>query len=151
MSSFDTAEQLLAAVGADLGCSSWYPVDQARVDAFAEATGDHQWIHVDPARAAQGPFGGTVAHGFLTLSMLPVMLGELQQVPGARLALNYGLNRVRFPAPVPTGGRIRATAVLSAAEPVADNGVQTITRVSVELDGAPKPCCVAEAVTRFHF
>ncbi len=151
MSSFDTAEQLLAAVGADLGQSSWHRIDQARVDAFAEATGDHQWIHVDPVRAAQGPFGGTVAHGFLTLSMLPVLLGELQQVPGARLALNYGLNRVRFPTPVPTGGRIRATAVLSAAEPVADNGVQTITRVSVELDGAPKLCCVAEAVTRFHF
>ncbi|MGA8113654.1 MAG: MaoC family dehydratase [Actinocatenispora sp.] len=148
----ESADELLAATGSELGASGWHLVDQARVDAFAEITGDHQWIHVDPDRAADGPFGGTVAHGFLTLSLLPVLVSEIQRVPGARLAVNYGLNRVRFPAPLRTGSRVRATATLLDAQRVdGDGGVQCVTRVSVEGEGAPKPCCVAELVTRYFF
>lgn len=149
MRTFDSAAELLAAAGTDLGVSGWRPVNQSRIDAFADATGDRQWIHVDAERAAAGPFGTTVAHGFLTLALLPMLLREVVQVRAAH-ALNYGLDRVRFPAPLPAGSRVRAGATLLSATPV-DAGVQTVLRATVQADGAAKPCCVADLVTRYLF
>ncbi|BCJ29972.1 MaoC family dehydratase [Actinocatenispora sera] len=149
MRTFRSAAELLAAVGTDLGTSGARPVNQARIDAFADATGDRQWIHVDAERAAAGPFGTTVAHGFLTLSLLPMLLREVVEVRAAH-ALNYGLDRVRFPAPLPAGSRVRASATLLSADP-ADGGVQTVLRATVQAAGAAKPCCVADLVTRYLF
>ncbi|GAB3980146.1 MaoC family dehydratase [Plantactinospora veratri] len=120
------------------------------MNAFAEATGDHQWIHVDPERAATGPYGTTVAHGFLTLSLLPVLVGQLYRVEGIRLAINYGLNRVRFPAPLRTGDAVRVGAELLQADPVSGGGAQVVLRVTVESERGGKPCCVAETVTRLY-
>ena len=136
--------------GATLGPGPWLTVDQERVNLFAEATGDHQWIHTDPERAAQGPFGGTVAHGYLTLSLLPMLMKDLYRVEGARMGVNYGLNKVRFPAPLRTGGKIRASAEVLSAEPTPDGGVQLVTRVTIEADGVAKPVCVAETVSRVY-
>jgi acyl dehydratase len=147
---FDSLATLKAAAGEHLGYSPWRTVDQAQVDAFAEATGDRQWIHVDPARAAAGPFGTTIAHGFLVLSLLPVLVAEIYRVDGVRMAINYGLNRVRFPAPVPTGSLVRAGARLASVEDVAGGGVQMVSEVTVEREGGTKPCCVAETVSRLH-
>jgi len=142
---FTTFEELAAAVGEDLGTTDWLEVTQERVDAFAEATGDHQWIHVDVERAAAGPFGGTIAHGYLTLALVPHFNAELfaLETPGARL--NYGVNKVRFPTPVRVGSRIRAhVQVVSLAEVA--SGKQLVLRYTVEIDGQPKPACVAETV-----
>ncbi|GIL30016.1 MaoC family dehydratase [Actinocatenispora comari] len=152
MRTFDSAAELLAAAGTDLGTSGWRPVNQGRIDAFADATGDRQWIHVDAERAAAGPFGTTVAHGFLTLSLLPMLLREVVEVRAAH-ALNYGLDRVRFPAPLPAGSRVRASATLLSAVAVGpvEAGVQTTVRATVQADGAAKPCCVADLVTRYLF
>jgi acyl dehydratase len=144
---FERLADLQALVGAELGVSDWITVDQARIDRFAEATGDHQWIHVDAARAAQGPFGSTVAHGFLTLSLLPAFYETAFAVRDARMGVNYGLNRVRFPAPVPAGSRLRARMKLLAYEPI-DGGAQTIVECTVEREGSDKPVCVAEAIAR---
>ena len=147
-----TAESLSALLrmgGTDLGASAWIEVEQGAVDAFAEATGDHQWIHTDVERARQGPFGGTIAHGYLTLAMLIPMWSELLQVEGASMAINYGLNRVRFPAPVPVGSRIRASGVLSNVEAI-EGGVQVTANLTVEAEGQAKPVCVAEAIFRFY-
>jgi acyl dehydratase len=127
--------------------SGWVAVDQARIDAFAGATGDHQWIHVDPVRAAAGPFGATVAHGFLTLSLLPLMAESAFEVRGIRMGVNYGLNRVRFPAPVPVGSRLRGRFKLVRYEPL-DGGAQLTTEVTMEREGSTKPVCVAESVAR---
>jgi acyl dehydratase len=146
---FASVAELAASVGETIGPGEPFPVEQARVDAFADATGDHQWIHVDPQRAAAGPFGGTVAHGYLTLSLLPALMGKLYRVEGLRMAINYGLNRVRFPAPLRVGSAVRATAVISAVEPV-PGGYQLVTTVTVTADGADKPCCVAETVSRYY-
>ena len=146
---FTSPERLLDAVGEHLGISDWLTVDQERVDRFAEATGDHQWIHVDPQRAKQGPFGTTIAHGYLTLALLPVLTPQLLRVEGVTMAVNYGVNRVRFPAPLPVGSRIRATGVILGASRVSD-GVQLTLSVTVTREGADKPVCVAETVTRFH-
>ncbi|WP_282795454.1 MaoC family dehydratase [Streptomyces sp. CC224B] len=148
---FRSADDLRAAVGEQLGYSDWLEVDQKRIDLFAEATGDHQWIHVDPERAAGGPFGATIAHGYLTLSLLPVFVPQVMRVEGMRMGLNYGTNKVRFPSPVPVGSRLRATAVLTAVEPTKDDGVQVTTAVTVEREGADKPACVAESVSRYYF
>lgn len=141
--------ELLDMVGADLGISSWIEVSQAAVDGFAEATGDHQWIHVDVERAKAGPFGGTIAHGYLTLSMLIPMWSELLVVEVTSMAVNYGLDRVRFPAPVPVGSRIRTSGTLSSAEEVS-GGVQVKAQLTVECDAQEKPVCVAEAIFRFY-
>ncbi len=119
------------------------------MDLFAEATGDHQWIHVDPERARLGPFGGTIAHGYLTLSLLPMLLQGMVRVPGVGLAVNYGLNRVRFVSPVPVGSRVRATAVPQEVTDV-EGGVQLVLAVTVEVEGQAKPACVAETVTRLY-
>lgn len=140
---FTTFDEVTAAVADELGSSDWLVLDQDRVNRFADATGDHQWIHVDEARAAAGPFGGTIAHGFLTLSLVPLLSTGVFafDTPGAKL--NYGLNKVRFPTPVPVGSRIRVVSTLAEVTPAA-GGLQVTIRHVVELDGAPKPACVAE-------
>lgn len=139
--------ELEACVGQEIGCSDWIGIDQARIDAFAAATGDAQWIHTDPARAAAGPFGRTVAHGFLTLSLLPAFMADAYRVDDVRMGINYGLNRVRFPAPVPVGSRLRAHFRLLSFEPL-DGGAQLGVEISIEREGADKPVCVAESLTR---
>lgn len=138
---------LAGRIGEVLGVSDWITVDQARIDRFAEATGDHQWIHVDPVRAAAGPFGGTVAHGFLTLSLLPWFFDHGFVVNDTQMGLNYGLNKVRFPAPVPVNSRLRAQFKLLAYEPI-DGGAQLLVEATIEREGATKPVCVAESLTR---
>ncbi len=145
---FSSSDELRAAVGEELGPSDWLEVDQKRIDLFAAATGDHQWIHVDPERAAKGPFGTTIAHGYLTLSLLPSLVPLLMRVSPMRMGINYGLNRVRFPAPVPVGSRLRARAVITGVSEV-EGGVQLTTAVTVEREGGDKPVCVAESVSRF--
>lgn len=147
MTTFATPQDLLAAVGADLGTTDWLEIDQARIDTFADATGDHQWIHVDRERAKDGPFGTTVAHGFLTLSLLPEMFQSAFDVADVRMGINYGLNKVRFTTPVPSGGRVRGRFVLAAYEPI-DGGAQLAVTVTMELEGAPKPACIAESLSR---
>lgn len=147
---FTSAEELRAAIGEPLGPSEWLEVDQKRIDLFADATGDHQWIHVDPERAATGPFGSTIAHGYLTLSLLPTLVPQVMRVEGMRMGLNYGANKVRFPAPVPVGSRLRATAVITEVAE-AGGGVQVTATVTVEREGGDKPVCVAESVSRYYF
>jgi len=144
---FERLADLRPLVGQSLGSSDWILVDQARIERFAEATGDHQWIHVDPARAAAGPYGTTIAHGFLTLSLLPLMFDTGFAIGDVRMGVNYGLNKVRFPAPVPAGSRVRGHFRLLAWEPV-DGGAQLVVEVTVEAEGLGKPVCVAESVTR---
>jgi acyl dehydratase len=141
--------ELKALVGSPIGTSDWLTIDQARIDQFAAVTGDDQWIHVDPKRAAAGMFGSTVAHGFLTLSLLPYFIRSSHKVEGARMSVNYGLNRVRFPAPVPVNSRLRAQFKLISFEPI-EGGVQIITEVTVEREGQAKPVCVAESVGRLY-
>ncbi|MEU3751211.1 MaoC family dehydratase [Streptomyces olivoreticuli] len=145
---FSSPDELRTAVGEELGPSDWLEVDQKRIDLFAAATGDHQWIHVDPERAAKGPFGTTIAHGYLTLSLLPSLVPLLMRISPVRMGINYGLNRVRFPAPVPVGSRLRARAVITGVSEV-EGGVQLTTAVTVEREGGDKPVCVAESVSRF--
>ncbi|WP_217136199.1 MaoC family dehydratase [Leucobacter chinensis] len=142
---FTGAAALEAAAGDDLGFSAWHTIDQARIDAFAETTNDRQWIHVDPERAAETPAGSTIAHGYLTLSLISAMLGELYRIEGVTMLLNYGLNRVRFPAPVPVGSRVRAHGRIASVEP-SDRGVQIVFAVTIEIEGADRPACVAEPV-----
>jgi acyl dehydratase len=149
MKQFASVASLRDAVGTTLGPGPWFEVDQSRVDTFADATGDHQWIHVDPERAAEGPFGGTIAHGYLTLSLLPVLMKDLYAVDGVRLGINYGLNKVRFPSPVKVGSKIRLSAEIASVEEVG-GGVQVVLRSTVEADGTDKPVCVAESVVRYH-
>ena len=147
---FSTPDELLAAVGQDLGHSDWVSVDQARIDMFAEATGDHQWIHVDPEAAVAGPFGATIAHGYLTLALTNQMLPEVVRVENISMGINYGVNRVRFPQPVVVGSRLRASATLTSAEELAGGvGVQTVITITVEIEGQAKPACVVESVSRF--
>ena len=142
----ETVADLASLVGQPLGHSSWFEVTE-RVNAFADATEDHQWIHVDPERAAQGPFGGTIAHGYLTLALMIPMWSEVLTVRQRRMGINYGLNRVRFPAPVRVGQKIRLSATLAAVEDV-PGGVQVTVDCVIEADGSDKPACVAQAVFR---
>ncbi|WKX69548.1 MaoC family dehydratase [Streptomyces sp. XD-27] len=146
---FPSLDELRAAVGEEIGPGEWLEIDQRRIDRFAEATGDHQWIHVDPERAASGPFGTTIAHGYLTLSLLPWFTSRLLRVEGVRMGVNYGVNKVRFPSPVPVGSRLRATARIAEVAEVKD-GVQLTAVVTVEREGGEKPACVAESVSRFY-
>ncbi|WP_315860896.1 MaoC family dehydratase [Amycolatopsis sp. EV170708-02-1] len=143
-------EEILALEGRDLGMSAWRTVTQDVIDTFAEVSGDGQWIHTDPVRAATGPFGGTIAHGYLTLSWGIPMFAELLRVTGVGMALNYGLNKVRFPAPVPVGGRVRLHASVAEVTAVPRGGVQMVRAFTFELDGSGKPACVAESVTRYY-
>lgn len=140
-------QSLQQRVGEEIAVGEWLTVDQAMIDKFAEATGDRQWIHVDPERAAKGPFGTTVAHGFLTLSLLPALAASALTIEGVRMSVNYGLNRVRFPAPVPVGSRLRARLKLLAYEPI-DGGAQLTMQVTMEREGGDKPVCVAESLAR---
>ena len=135
-------------VGTELGPTEWVTIDQERIDLFADATGDHQWIHVDPERAATGPFGTTIAHGYLTLSLVNLFLPELVTVDNTSMGVNVGLGKVRFPAPVPSGSRIRAGGEIVSAEQVGE-GVQVVVRVVVQVEGSDKPACVAETISRF--
>ncbi|WP_165984379.1 MaoC family dehydratase [Streptomyces sp. YIM 98790] len=146
---FTSADELRAAVGEEFGPSDWLEVDQKRIDLFAESTGDHQWIHVDPERAAEGPFRTTIAHGYLTLSLLPVLVPQTLRVEGVRMGVNYGTNKVRFPSPVPAGSRVRARAALLEVTDV-PGGVQVTLRVTVEREGGEKLACVAESVSRYY-
>ncbi|TKA09058.1 MaoC family dehydratase [Actinacidiphila oryziradicis] len=146
---FASLDELRAAVGEELGTTGWLEIDQKRIDLFADATGDHQWIHVDPDRAVQGPFGATIAHGFLTLSLIPSFTPELLRVEGVKMGVNYGVNKVRFPAPVPVGSRLRASGQIAEVTEVT-GGVQLITRITIEREGGEKPVCVAETVSRFY-
>jgi acyl dehydratase len=142
-------DQLETYVGQTLGQSAWSVVTQEQVNRFADATGDHQWIHVDPERAQNGPFGQTIAHGYLTLSMAPVLLFEVVKVDPVGLVINYGANRVRFPSPVLVGSRLRATVDLAEVTSV-DTGVQAVFRMTFEVEGTVKPVCVAEIVYRYY-
>ena len=138
-------------VGDTYGPSDWLEITQERIDQFADATGDHQWIHVDPERAAAGPFGGPVAHGFLTLSLIPYLTSQLRRVDNVTMGVNYGLDRVRFPAPVRVGSRIRARATINSLDKLSDEAVQLVTRVTIEVEGSSKPACVAHMVSRYYF
>jgi acyl dehydratase len=150
MKSFDHLSDLEALVGQEVGVSDWITVDQARVNAFAEATEDRQWIHVDPERAKSGPFGGPIVHGFLTLSLIPYFFETGFSVRETRMVVNYGLNKVRFTAPVPVGSRLRAAFRLLAMDDVAGGAVQLTVEVAVEAEGAAKPVCVAESLARHY-
>ncbi|MEI2711849.1 MAG: MaoC family dehydratase [Nocardioides sp.] len=142
---FDSLDELRAAVGEDLGTGEWVTIDQERISAFADVTEDWQWIHVDAERAAKGPYGATIAHGYLTLAMVPVLGGRIFRVDGPSMAVNYGVNKVRFPQPVTAGSRIRAVATLLSVEDI-PAGVQAIIRYTIEIEGQTKPACVAETV-----
>jgi acyl dehydratase len=152
MREFESAAELRALIGQEIAVSDWVLVDQDRVNLFADATGDHQWIHVDPERAAKGPFGAPVAHGYLTLSLLPMLMQQAVTMKHTKMGVNYGLNKVRFPSPVKVGSRVRARFALvamEALEPMAGiPGDQMTYQVTIECEGATKPVCVAETVSR---
>jgi len=148
MKTFQTIAELAACVGQEVAVSDWLTITQQQVNLFAEATGDHQWIHVDPEKAAQGPFGGPIAHGFLTLSLIPKFFESSFVIVGSRMGVNYGLNKVRFTSPVPVGSRLRARMKLLSAQPIDNDGVQMTWEVTVEREGSTKPVCVAESLVR---
>ena len=147
MLTVESPSELPAVVGSELGTTPWLCIDQLRIDAFAEATEDRQWIHVDPERAAASPFGGPIAHGFLSLSLISRFLEQLLEVHGAGMLVNYGLNKVRFPTPVPVGGRVRGSGQFAEVTEV-PGGWQVVLDLVVELEGAAKPACVAAFVVR---
>jgi acyl dehydratase len=146
---FETPAELKDAVGRQLGKSDWLEITQDRIDKFADATGDHQWIHVDPERAKKGPFGACIAHGYLTQSLVSFFLPQIVEVRGISMGVNYGADRLRFPAPVPVGSRIRGSAELLAADEV-KGGVQATVRVTVELEGSERPACVIDTISRYY-
>jgi acyl dehydratase len=145
---FDSLAALTDAVGTDLGATEWRTITQERIDGFADATGDHQWIHVDVEAARAGPFGGTIAHGYLTMSLCAPFLGELCSVGGISMGINYGVDRARFITPVPAGGRVRGKGEILGATAIA-GGVQAVVRITIELDGADKPAAVVDTVSRY--
>ncbi|MBQ9051206.1 MULTISPECIES: MaoC family dehydratase [unclassified Rhodococcus (in: high G+C Gram-positive bacteria)] len=148
MKVFNGIEDVIAAEGSDLGTTDWTAIEQERVNQFADATGDHQWIHVDTERAKDGPFGGTIAHGFLTLSMLPVLQQQLYRVDGITMAVNYGLNKVRFAAPVLVGAKVRASVTLTKVTPL-DSAIQAEFTTTIEVEGSSKPACIVESIARY--
>lgn len=145
----DGIDGLEQRVGEHLGYSDWHEITQEQVNLFADATGDHQWIHVDVERAKAGPFGAPIAHGYLTLSLAPTLLGEIMTVSGVTMGVNYGLNKLRFPSPVPVGSKLRAGATLAGVEQVS-GGVQVTLAVTLEVEGGSKPSCVAEILFRYY-
>lgn len=147
MKRYEHLQDLASMLGQEIGVSDWVLIDQARIQRFADATGDHQWIHLDPERAAAGPFGQTIAHGYLTLSLLPLLFSSAFKVADVRMGVNYGLNKVRFPAPVPVDSRLRGRFVLAAFEAL-PGGAQLTMNATVEREGADKPVCVAQPVSR---
>lgn len=148
---FDSVNSVLAALGRDLGATDWIVVDQARINLFADATGDHQWIHVDPERAKEGPFGACVAHGYLTLSLANLFLPQLVSYQRLKMGVNYGCEKVRFPAPVTAGSRVRGRGEVVAAEAIKGDGVQVTVRIAVEIEGQDKPGCVVDTISRLYF
>ncbi len=144
---FNGVDDLRSAVGTEIGASEWVTVEQGQIDTFADATGDHQWIHVDPERAKDGPFTTTIAHGFLTLSLLPVLIAQVYKVDGVKMGINYGLNKVRFTSPLPVGSKVRGSIELVDVADV-DGGVQITNKVTVEIEGSERPALVAEWLTR---
>jgi acyl dehydratase len=146
---FKTPADLEAAVGQHLGYSDWLEIDQARIDKFADATGDHQWIHVDPERAKDGPFGKCIAHGYLTQSLVNMFLPQIMEVQNISMGVNYGADKLRFPAPVPVGSRVRGGGELIRVEQVKNGAVQATVRVSVEIEGSDRPGCVIETISRY--
>ncbi len=146
---FKTPADLKGAVGQRLGTSEWLEITQSRIDLFAEATGDHQWIHVDPERAKDGPFGACIAHGYLTQSLVNMFLPEILEVQGISMGINYGANKLRFPAPVPVGSKVRGTGELLSAEDVKEC-VQAVVRVTVEIEGNDRPACVIDTISRYY-
>jgi acyl dehydratase len=148
MKTFQTLQEVAALVGQELAVSDWVTITQEQINQFAQATGDHQWIHVDVERAKAGPFGAPIAHGFLTLSLLPQFFDSAFRIVESRMGVNYGLNRVRFMAPVPVGSRLRARMKLLACDPIDNKGMQMTWEVTVEREGATKPVCVAESIAR---
>ena len=149
MKTISGIEGYKALQGQPLGESDWLQIDQDRINQFADATGDHQWIHVDVDRAKQGPFGAPIAHGFLTLSLLPSLTGGLLKIDGVRMGINYGLNRVRFPSPVKVGSKVRAAVRNLSIEDV-QGGIQVVNEVTISIEGQDKPACVAETITRLY-
>lgn len=145
---FKQPQDLIAAVGTVLGASDWLEIDQERINLFADATGDHQWIHVDPERAKDGPFGKCIAHGYLTLSLVNLFLPQIVEVQGVAMGVNVGCDRIRFPAPVPVGSRVRGVGELVSVEEI-KGGVQSIVRVTVEIEGNDRPACVADTISRY--
>ena len=147
---FSNADELIVAEGRDLGVTDWVEIRQQRIDQFADATGDHQWIHVDPERAkAESPFGGPIAHGYLTLSLGPVLAPQIMRVEGVKMGVNYGCAKVRFPSPVPVGAKLRLGAELTNVEDI-PGGAQVYMTFTFEVEGAPKPSCVSEIIFRYY-
>ena len=148
--SFSSPAELEGSIGKQLGHSEWLEIDQNRINTFADATGDHQWIHVDPERAKAGPFGAPIAHGYLTLSLVSMLLPQIIEVSGISMGINYGTDRVRFPAPVPVGSRVRAGAELVDVKEVGGGAVQATVRVTMEIEGSEKPACVVDTISRYY-
>jgi acyl dehydratase len=148
---FHSPQEYQAAVGRSYGPTAWLTIEQDRIDKFADATGDHQWIHVDPARAAQGPFGATIAHGYLSLSLVNYFLPDLARAEGMKHGINYGCDRVRFPAALKVGSRVRGRAEIVGVEDLGNNAVQVKIRVTIEAEGVDKPVCVADTLSRLYF
>ncbi len=147
---FKTPAELESRVGEHLGYSDWLEIDQARIDKFADATGDHQWIHVDPVRAKDGPFGACIAHGYLTQSLVNMFLPQIVEVQGISMGVNYGADKLRFPAPVPVGSRVRGGGELIGVERTKDGGYQATIRVTVEIEGGERPGCVIDTISRYY-
>lgn len=148
MTKFDSLAELAAAVGTDLGATEWLTIDQERINQFADATDDHQWIHVDVEAAKNGPFGTTIGHGYLTMSLCAVFLGQLLSVGGISMGINYGVDKARFISPVPSGGRVRGRGEIVSANEIV-GGAQAVVRITIELEGAAKPAAVVDTVTRY--
>jgi acyl dehydratase len=147
---FKSPSELLTSIGADLGVTDWLEIDQTRINTFADATGDHQWIHVDIEKAKQGPFGAPIAHGYLTASLANYFLPQLLEVRETSMGVNYGCDKIRFPSPVPVGSKIRATGSVTSAEETKDGGIQTKVTVKIEIEGQERPACVIETISRFY-
>jgi acyl dehydratase len=151
MRTFNGPDELRQAAGEHIGYSDWLVVEQDRVNQFADATGDHQWIHIDEERAKAGPFKTTIAHGYLTVSLLPMLVSQVYRVQGSRMGVNYGLDKLRFPAPVPVGSKIRAGVEVLSVDDVSGGALQVKNRVTIEREGGEKPCAVAETLSRVYF
>jgi len=147
---FENPAELLTSIGEDLGVTDWLEIDQSRINTFAKATGDHQWIHVDVEKAKQGPFGGPIAHGYLTASLANYFLPQLLDVKRTSMGVNYGCDKIRFPSPVRVGSRIRGTGVLATAEETQDGGIQAKVTVKIEIENQERPACVIETISRFY-
>ena len=147
---FKTPHELEEATGADLGETDWLEIDQNRINTFAKATGDHQWIHVDEVKAKAGPYGSTIAHGYLTASLVNYFLPQLLDVQGISMGVNYGVDKIRFPAAVPVGSRIRGKGTLTSVEKTKDGGIQSKVTVTIELEGSDRPACIVETISRYY-